>query len=57
MQLRLADCNDSVEVGDTEHRQKQLEQELSAGLVQFLHSETVFSVKRLLPADIKVAVE
>jgi len=31
-----------------------LERELQEGLVAFLHSETVFSVKRLLPADLKV---
>ena len=33
----------------------ELETRLGKGLVDFLHTETVFSIKRLLPADIKTA--
>ena len=40
---------------DTKLEQQRLESSLSTGLVDFLHNETVYSVKRLLPADIKVA--
>ena len=32
----------------------ELESILSKGLVDFIHSETLFSMRRLLPADIKV---
>ena len=32
----------------------ELENTLSKGLVDFIHSETLFSMRRLLPADIKV---
>ena len=35
--------------------QAQLEARLGKGLVEFLHTETVYSLKRLLPADIKTA--
>lgn len=57
LQLRLAECgrDDIEQQSDTKPRQRELERSLSNGLVEFLHTETVFSVKRLLPADIKVA--
>ena len=32
----------------------ELESLLSKGLVDFIHSETLFAMRRLLPADIKV---
>ena len=32
----------------------ELESLLSKGLVDFIHSETLFSMRRLLPADVKV---
>jgi hypothetical protein len=35
--------------------QAELETRLSKGLLDFLHTETVYSMKRLLPADIKAA--
>jgi lipopolysaccharide biosynthesis regulator YciM len=35
--------------------QSELEARLGKGLVELLHTETVFSIKRLLPADIKTA--
>jgi hypothetical protein len=35
--------------------QAELEARLAKGLVEFLHTETVYSLKRLLPADLKTA--
>ncbi len=35
-------------------RSMELEAHLSRGLIDFVHSEALFSIKRLLPADIKV---
>ena len=32
----------------------ELESLLSKGLVDFIHSETLFAMRRLLPADVKV---
>ncbi len=39
---------------DDEDKQLKLEAKLSAGLMNFIHTEVVFSVKRLLPGDLKV---
>jgi len=35
--------------------QHEIESQLSKNLIDFVHNETVYSVKRLLPADLKVA--
>jgi len=35
--------------------QHELESQLSKNLIDFVHNETVYSIKRLLPADLKVA--
>jgi len=43
--------NDKVSVAE----QQEIESQLSKNLVDFVHNDTVYSVKRLLPADLKVA--
>ena len=57
-QLLLMKLTDSsAQVRDEEkHKAEQnaLEARLSRGLVEFVHNTTIFSIKRLLPADLKV---
>ena len=43
--------DDPVALAD---KMDELESLLSKGLVDFIHSETLFAMRRLLPADIKV---
>ena len=53
--MKLTDT--SAQVRDEEkHKAEQnaLEARLSRGLVEFVHNTTIFSIKRLLPADLKV---
>lgn len=56
LQMKLTDTSAQVR-DDSKHRavQAALETRLSRGLVEFIHNKTVFSMKRLLAADIKVA--
>lgn len=56
LNLKLEDASSPIR-GDESARaeQQELEAALSHGLLEFLHNEAVYSVKRLLPADIKVA--
>ena len=54
LRLRLTEENameDPVALAD---KMDELESLLSKGLHDFIHSETLFSMRRLLPADIKV---
>jgi len=54
LNLKLSDTTDAITNKDNSKvRQSELETRLSHGLVEFLHNDTVFSVKRLLPADLK----
>eukprot|EP00090_Calanus_glacialis_P045237 TRINITY_DN8265_c0_g1_i2.p1 TRINITY_DN8265_c0_g1~~TRINITY_DN8265_c0_g1_i2.p1 ORF type:complete len:1169 (-),score=448.58 TRINITY_DN8265_c0_g1_i2:22-3528(-) len=54
LDLKLSDTTDIITNKETtKARQGELETRLSRGLVEFLHNDTVFSVKRLLPADLK----
>ena len=48
LDLELSDTTDII---SNKARKGELETMLSRGLVEFLHNDTVFSVKRLLPAD------
>ena len=46
----------NMKLSDEEHsleNQKVIEKKLSTGLIDFVHNDTVFSIRRLLPADIK----
>jgi hypothetical protein len=54
LRLRLEDTKDTMDdpVARAD-RMLELEAVLSRGLVDFIHSETLFSIRRLLPADIK----
>lgn len=56
LNLKLEDAGSTIK-NDEKSRaeQQELESTLSRGLLEFIHNESVFSVKRLLPADIKVA--
>jgi hypothetical protein len=53
-------CNVSVTSPSTRNKEKssaaakKLEQELSSELPQFTHTEIVYTLQRLLPADLKV---
>lgn len=53
--MKLSDTSAQVR-DDERHRAEMntLEAKLSRGLVEFVHNTTVFSIKRLLPADLKV---
>ena len=53
--MKLTDTSAQVR-DDERHRAEQnaLEAKLSRGLVEFVHNTTVFSIKRLLPGDLKV---
>ena len=54
LRLRLTEENameDPVALAD---KMDELESVLSKGLHDFIHSETLFAMRRLLPADIKV---
>merc|ERR1719369_1580825 len=54
LNLKLNDSNDIITNKEiSKVRQSELETRLSQGLVDFLHNDTVFSIKRLLPADLK----
>eukprot|EP00092_Neocalanus_flemingeri_P025076 GFUD01027192.1.p1 GENE.GFUD01027192.1~~GFUD01027192.1.p1 ORF type:complete len:1156 (+),score=356.79 GFUD01027192.1:283-3750(+) len=54
LDLKLSDTTDMIDNKETSKaRQSELETRLSHGLVEFLHNDTVFSIKRLLPADLK----
>ena len=56
LNLKLENAVDSIKNDKkAKAEQQELEAALSRGLVEFLHNETVYSIKRLLPADIKVA--
>ena len=53
--MKLTDTSAQVR-DDERHKAEQnaLEAKLSRGLVEFVHNTTVFSIKRLLPGDLKV---
>jgi len=54
LNLKLTDTTNTItNKDDSKVRQSELETRLSNGLVEFIHNDTVFSVKRLLPADLK----
>ena len=55
LDMKLTDTTAQVR-DDSRHKaeQAELETRLSRGLVEFVHNKTVFSMKRLLPADLKV---
>jgi len=55
LMMKLTDTSAQVR-DDERHRAEQnaLEAKLSRGLVEFVHNTTVFSIKRLLPGDLKV---
>lgn len=56
LNLKLDDAVSTIKNDDNAKlEQQRLETSLSTGLIDFLHNETIYSVKRLLPADIKVA--
>ena len=43
----------SEEADQQLENQRVIERKLSSGLIDFVHNDTVFSVRRLLPADVK----
>ena len=55
LMMKLTDTSAQVR-DDERHKAEQnaLEAKLSRGLVEFVHNTTVFSIKRLLPGDLKV---
>ena len=53
LRLRLTEETAKEDPVARADRMDVLEGALSRGLVDFIHSETLFSVRRLLPADIK----
>ena len=59
LDLRLSESlkaeKDVLSVSDEEYeKSEELETKLSRGLIEFVHSETLFSIRRLLPGDLKV---
>jgi len=56
LNMKLEDAIDTIKNDEkAKAEQQEIEASLSRGLVEFLHNDTIYSVKRLLPADIKVA--
>lgn len=59
LNLRLTDSlkkeKDIIVAPDDEYeKSEEFENKLSRGLIEFVHSETLFSIRRLLPGDLKV---
>ena len=43
-----------ISTSEEYEKSQELENKLSRGLIEFLHTETLFSIRRLLPGDLKV---